>query len=206
MNDATDEAEMLAYAAGDPRAFERLYDRHARPVRRYFLRHAVSPAEADELLQETWMTVVRHAPDYAVQARFATWLYTIARSRLVDHWRATRRRVPLDDAANDDDAFDGTSAIERVADPAAVAPDVRAMSREQAARFLAAVDALPPNQRDAFLLHVEGDLSIAAIGEATGVGPETAKTRLRYAMRKLRSACAEWLSPDACVDGVRDEA
>ena len=204
----SDEAAMTAYAAGDVQAFARLYDRHARPVRRYFVRHAVPSAEADELLQETWMAVVRHAPDYTVQARFTTWLYTIARSRLVDHWRAQRRRVPLDDAANDD-GFDDSSPIERIADPAAVAPDVRAMSREQAAAFLAAVDALPPAQRDAFLLHVDGDLSVAAVAEVTGVGAETAKTRLRYAMKRLRAACADWLGPPVPTranDGARDEA
>ncbi len=213
MSEATepsDEAAMTAYAAGDAAAFARLYDRHARPVRRYFLRHGVLPPEADELLQETWLTVVRRAGDYTVQARFTTWLYTIARSRLVDHWRATRRRVPLDDAANDDEGrFDGEAAIDRVADHAAVQPDVRAMSREQAAAFLAAVDALPPPQRDAFLLHVEGDLSIAELAAVTGVVPETAKTRLRYAMKRLRAACADWLAPPTATlrrDGAFDEA
>ena len=195
--DDSDETLMLAYAAGDAASFARLYDRHERPVHRYFLRQGVPAAQADELLQETWMAIVRSAARYAVDARFTTWLYRIARSKLIDHWRANRLHVSLDDAANDPDLDDEEPAIERVAASDATRPDVQAMSRQEAARFVAAVEALPAAQREMFLLHLDGELTLAQMAGVTEVGVETAKSRLRYAMKRMRAACAEWLVPQA---------
>ncbi len=201
--DDTDEDLMFAYAAGNASAFTRLYDRHERSVHRFFLRQSIAAEQADDLLQETWMAVVRHASNYAPDAKFTTWLYTIARSKLVDHWRATRRHMTLElDAANDPDDFedgDAVALLERVADGEAARPDVQAMSREYARAFMVAVEALPAPQREAFLLYVEGDVSIAAMAAITSVGIETAKSRLRYAMKRLRAACAEWLQPPHAV-------
>lgn len=205
--DHTDEALMLAYAAGDAAAFERLYDRHERPLHRYFLRQGVPAATADDLLQDTFMTVVRGAARYRVEARFTTWLYTLARSRLIDHWRASGRLNLLDEAANDDDP--DASWTDRVVDLAAFDPERQALSREYALAFVAAVEALPPPQREAFLMHADGDLTLEEIATVSAVGVETVKSRLRYAMRRLRQACDAWLVPDAAVarlSGVRDEA
>lgn len=210
---STDEMLMSAYANGDAAAFARLYDRHERPVHRYFLRHGVGGAQADDLLQETWMSIVRNAATYTVAARFTTWLYTIARSKLVDHWRAAGRHAMFEDAANDetdraDD--DAASAIESLVGDDTVRPDVRAMSRQRAEAFIAAVEALPAPQREAFLLHVDGELSLVEMAAIAQVGAETLKTRLRYAMKKLRLACADWLveptSPVHRRCEVRDEA
>ena len=201
-DDVSDEALMLAYAAGDAASFARLYDRHERPVHRYFLRQSVAASQADDLLQETWMAVVKNASNYVVEARFTTWLYTIARSKLVDHWRATQRHRVLDDAANDpahDESGDDTPWIERIADADTARPDVVAMSRQAARRFVAAVEALPPAQREAFLLHVDGTLTMEEMAAVTSVGVETVKSRLRYAMRRMRAACADWLAPPSPV-------
>ena len=187
--DDSDEGLMLAYAAGDASAFARLYGRHERPVYRYFLRQALAPASADDLLQDTWLAVVRAAERYSPAAKFTTWLYTIARNKLIDHWRVTRRDGWLDDAAaNDPD--DEPDFEERVAAPDSARPDVQAMSRQEAEAFIAAVEALPPVQRETFLLHVEGDATISEIAVITRVGVETARSRLRYAMNKLRGAWA----------------
>ena len=198
MNDAgdtddTDEELMLAYAAGDASAFARLYDRHERPVHRYFLRQSLAQATADDLLQDTWLAVVRAARGYAPEAKFTTWLYTIARSKLIDHWRIARRDGSFFDAsANDpDDEFDFE---DRLPAPDSARPDVQAMSRQEAEAFIVAVEALPPVQRETFLLHAEGDATIVEIAAITGVGVETAKSRLRYAMNKLRGA---WAARDA---------
>ena len=175
---------------------------HERPVHRFFLRQGASPAVADDLLQDTWLAVVRNASTYAVDAKFTTWLYTVARSKLVDHWRAQRRLPVIDEAANDagDDATD--DALERIADSAISRPDVQAMSRQQARAFVAAVEALPGPQREAFLLHIDGDLSIAEMAEVAAVNAETMKSRVRYAMQKLRLACADWLEPRASTNAV----
>ena len=84
--------------------------------------------------------------------------------------------------------------MDRVAAGDAARPDVQAISRQQADRFVAAVGALPDAQREAFLLHLDGDLTLQQVAEVTGVGVETAKSRLRYAMRRVRAACADWLT------------
>ena len=189
MGETSDEALMLAYAGGDAAAFATLYDRHERPVYRFLLRSAGSAETAADLLQETWLAVVRHAATYEVRARFSTWLYGIARNKLVDHWRARRPEVSLDEpAANDPEE----TRVEQLAADRAWQPEVRALSQQQARAYLAAVEALPPAQRDAFLLQVEGELTLEEIGELTGVGRETVKSRLRYAQARLREALREW--------------
>jgi len=189
MGETSDEALMLAYAGGDAAAFATLYDRHERPVYRFLLRSAGSAETAADLLQETWLAVVRHAATYEVRARFSTWLYGIARNKLIDHWRARRPDVSLDEpAANDPEE----TRVEQLAADRAWQPEVRALSQQQARAYLAAVEALPPAQRDAFLLQVEGELTLEEIGELTGVGRETVKSRLRYAQARLREALREW--------------
>ena len=200
VDDTPDEALMTAYARGDAAAFGRLYDRHERPVHRFFLRQGIAAAQADDLLQETWLAVVRSAGSYVAAARFTTWLYLIARRKLIDHRRSDRGHASLDEAANDPDdgaAIDGETMIDRIADSDVVRPDVQAMSRQQAMTLIAAVEALPAAQREAFLLHVDGDLTLAEIATLTDSGVETAKSRLRYAMKRLRAACADWLTPPA---------
>ena len=205
MNDTgeSDEALLAAYAAGDAAAFTRLYDRHERPVFRYFLRQGQAVAQAEDLLQETFLAVIRGAPRFTPSARFTTWLYTIARNKLIDQWRASGRVESLDDAANDPEDAQDESALDRLPAAESTQPEVDASSREYARAFLGAVEALPAAQRDAFLMHAEGELSLDEIAAVASVGVETVKSRLRYAMRRLRVACATWLpeEPDRATDG-----
>ena len=191
----SDESLMHAFAAGDAAAFTRLYDRHERATWR-FIRHrlgAQHEAAADDVLQETWISVARAAPRYVASARFTTWLFTVARSRVIDHLRAqSGAPVSLDaDPAGED----GERWVDRLPADAADGPLARVESRQQAQAFLAALDDLPDAQREAFVLQAEGGLSVAEVAEATGVGAETAKTRLRYAKARLRTLLAGWRTP-----------
>jgi len=185
--EASDEALMLAYARGDAAAFERLYARHKGPTYRYFLRHTSDRSAADELQQDVWLKLVRARERYAADARFTTWLYTLARNRLVDHWRARHgaRLTSLDDADGEvlDPPGAGEPPTDASDDPLALLIDAQAGCRLQQA--LAEV---PAAQRDAFLLHVEAGLSLAEIATLCGVPAETIKSRLRYAYRRLRAA------------------
>lgn len=185
---ASDEALLAAYAAGDARAFADLYERHERPVYRYFLRHGATATQADDLLQDTWLAVVRNAEHFEPRAKFTTWLYTIARNKLVDHWRGHDDTLSLDEAANDPDG-DATLGIDA---GEAHRPDVQAMSRAQARAFVDAVEQLPAAQKEAFLLQAEGGLSLEEIAAVTKAAHETVKSRLRYAMAKLRTAMEAW--------------
>jgi RNA polymerase sigma factor (sigma-70 family) len=177
-----DEALMRAYAGGDTRAFETLYDRHATRVWRYIFRGTRDNATADELAQDVWLRVARAAPGYAPSAataqrpvaRFTTWLLTLAHHRVVDHLRQQRPTQSLDEPLHDERTLADTLAA-----PSGFGP-LRGL--------LAALDALPPEQRHSFLLQAEGGMSVAEIADATGVGLETAKSRLRYARTALRRA------------------
>jgi RNA polymerase sigma-70 factor (ECF subfamily) len=194
----SDESLMIAFAAGDADAFARLYDRHERATWR-FIRHRLGhrhEAAADDVLQETWISVARAAPRYVATARFTTWLFTVARSRAIDHLRAqsnatTSIDAPLAGSASGDDAGDERW-VDRLPAPAADEPVARIESRQQAQAFLDALAQLPALQREAFVLQAEGGLSVDEVASATGVGAETAKTRLRYAKAKLRTLLSGW--------------
>jgi RNA polymerase sigma-70 factor (ECF subfamily) len=178
-----DETLMQAFAAGDARAFETLYDRHALPVWRFVLRSVHDPALADDLVQDVWFSLVRQAPQYAVRARFRTWLFTLAHHRLVDHWRTRKTHASLDA-----DTDEGAALADTLAADSGFGPVKQLQTREQAQALLDALAALPLPQREAFLLQAEGGLSLAEIAQATGVNAETAKSRLRYARERLRHA------------------
>ena len=182
--DARDEDLMLAYAAGDAAAFDALYARHKGGLYRYVLRHCGHAGVADELFQDVWMNVIRARTTYVPAAKLATWLYRIAHNRLIDHWRATGQ-VELVTAGPDDD--DGDDPLDAIPGARGDEPEVRAGAREISARLHAALSALPPAQREAFLLHQEGGLELSEIAAIAGVGVETVKSRLRYALTKLRA-------------------
>ncbi len=181
---ASDEQLMLAYAGGDAAAFETLYARHKGPLFRFVLRSVKARGEAEELFQDVWMRAIEARARYAPQAKFTTWLYTIAHNRIVDHWRARGLAlVPLDDEEN-------PAGIEPAAGPGAE-PHRNVEARQTLERLDGALAALPQAQREAFLLHHEGGLTAAEIAAATGSGEEAAKSRLRYAMQKLREALGD---------------
>ena len=183
---ARDEELMLAYRDGAGGAFDELYRRHRAPLYRYLLRQCRDAAVAEELFQDVWMNVIRARESYAVTARFTTWLYRLAHNRLIDHYR---RRVPAALVSFDDDE----GAAPELPAARDAEPHVAHEAREQAKRLLALVEALPAAQREAFVLQQESGMSIEEIAEATGVARETAKSRLRYAMAKLREGMSEWL-------------
>ena len=191
----SDEFLMHAFAGGDAAAFTRLYDRHERATWR-FIRHrlgAQHESAADDILQETWINVARAAPRYVATARFTTWLFTVARNRVLDHLRAqSHAMLSIDTPLPGGDDDDGERWADRVAADAAEGPLARIESRQQADAFLDALAQLPPAQREAFVLQAEGGLSVDEVASATGVGAETAKTRLRYAKAKLRTLLAGW--------------
>ena len=187
-----DEQLMHAYAGGDATAFETLYDRHAARVWRYILRSTGDAATADDLAQEVWFSVARQAGQYAPRAsapglplaRFTTWLFTLARHRVIDHLRARRPQASLDAPVGEAD----DTLADTLAAPSGFGPLRRIETRQQAAQLLAALAELPTEQREAFLLQAEAEMSVSDIAVATGVGVETAKSRLRYARAALRRA------------------
>lgn len=184
----TDETLMLAYRDGDAAAFEAIYARHRGRLFRYLLHQCGRREQADEMFQEIWMSVIRARSGYEVSAKFTTWLYRIAHNRLIDGFRARGRLAEFEvDAGDANGDGDGDGDLPDCPASACEQPE-RLLERAQlAGRLITAIEALPAPQREAFLLAAEGGLTVEEIGNATGTGFETAKSRLRYAYARLRA-------------------
>ena len=179
----SDEQLMLAYAGGDAAAFAALYARHKGPLFRFVLRSVKGEPQAEELFQEIWMRAIEARDRYRPEAKFTTWLFTIAHNRIVDHWRAKGLAlVSLDDEEH--------APVDPVAPPSAE-PHANLEAARTASKLAAAIAALPLAQREAFLMHQEGELTVAQIAAATGSDEEAAKSRLRYAISKLKEAIGD---------------
>lgn len=183
MESRDDDAKlMLRYREGDLGAFEVLYGRHKGPLYRYLLRHVRNAAAASDLFQEVWSRVVATRARYEARAKFATYLFHIAHNCAIDsHRRDMKGRFDI----RSDDADRQMLEAEV---PEHQRPDRIAEYMEQQSELLAALAALPIEQREAFLLHEETGLSVEEIARVTDVPIETAKSRLRYAIRKLKKS------------------
>lgn len=176
--DEPDEVLMTRYGEGDARAFETLYGRHKAPLYRFLLRQCREQGAAEELFQEVWFKIIRARTRYRVEARFTTYLYQVARNTVIDRYRSTS----ADPMAGSSDL----DSLPELMDRASPSPEHRIDIDNAMARLQSAIDQLPADQREAFLLREEGGFSLEQIAEITGVGRETAKSRLRYAAAKLR--------------------
>ena len=200
--DPSDDLLMAAYARGDAAAFERLYERHQAGLYRFVRRLLGSAltAQADEVFQDTWLRVVNARERWAPQgASFRTWLFTLAHHRVIDLLRRSGREVALDAF---DDEGDGpwepeAQAWQHWPAPAGAAPHSEDLAfwRRAGERLLDCLEQLPLPQRSAFLLHHDDGLALAEVASALEVGFETAKTRVRYAMSKLRTCMGAYLAP-----------
>lgn len=188
----TDEALMQTFARGNMNAFEQLYGRHETGVWRFVFRSVQNQAVADDLVQELWFAVARSAASYEPTAKFKTWLFTMARNRVIDHVRTSKNHASID-AENDE----GESMFSDLAADSRLGPLRQVSSREQAKALLDAIEQLPEDQREAFLLQAEGDMSVEDIAAAVGVSFETAKSRLRYARNKLKTLLADFAEAPA---------
>jgi RNA polymerase sigma-70 factor (ECF subfamily) len=171
---------MLRYRDGDRAAFATLYARHKAPLYRYLLRQVRNAGAAADLFQEVWSRLIANRMRYEARAKFATYLFHIAHNCAVDFFR--RNLNTRTGARSDYDAIDEPQAPEHER------PDAIVEFAEQESALLSALAALPQEQREAFLLHEETGLTIEEIARITDVGLETAKSRLRYAVRKLKKS------------------
>lgn len=189
MSDDThsDEELMTRYGHGDSTAFDVLYRRHKGSLFRFLLRQCKRAAIAEELFQDVWMNLIKARMRYQASATFKTFLFTIAHNRLIDHYRrhSTQLAASFSEGANGDDGIDQIPA------PETSDPQHRVDGERQLARLLLLLDELPEPQRQAFLLQEEAGLSLDEIATVTNVGAETAKSRIRYAMAKLRRGLSE---------------
>lgn len=181
---------MLAFKSGDARAFEALVRRHRTPVYNFILRFTGQRQRAEDLLQETWLKVVRNAAEYEPKARFTTWVYTIARNLCVDSARkeSYRQADSLEAPVREDE---GRSLGEVLPDPLGPSPERGAHAARLRPLLQRALESLPPEQREVFILREFNGVPFKEIAVVTGVAENTVKSRMRYALEALRKRLDE---------------
>jgi RNA polymerase sigma-70 factor, ECF subfamily len=186
-----DETLMLRYQQGDRAAFATLVRRHQGPLFNFAIRQVRIPQVAEDVIQETFVRVVQNAADFKHEARFTTWVYTITRNLCIDHLRkrALRKHPSLDQAGGEEG--DGPTLGEQTADPRA-SVEREATGTELKERIARAVDKLPDDQREVFLMREVSNLPFKEIAEITNVPENTVKSRMRYALERLQEALAEY--------------
>ncbi|MBK9235903.1 MAG: sigma-70 family RNA polymerase sigma factor [Rhodoferax sp.] len=193
--DTSDHHLMLAYAAGDAAAFDVLYARHEGAMYR-FVRRVLGPAlvaQADEVFQDTWLRIVAARASFSPQgATWRTWAFTIAHHAAMDRLRVSGRELSIDAMAADD-AGDPLDWLQGALDAAHPSTEDLAFWRAAGKQLLACLEQLPALQRAAFLLHHEDGASVEELARSLGLGFETAKSRLRYALQKLRGCMSAYL-------------
>jgi len=177
VNKLADSALMLRYKAGDSDAFETLYNRHRLPLYRFLARQLSEQQSCEDLFQEVWSKVIQARQNYRADAKFTTYLYRIARNCLIDHYRRVGRQPEI--LSESDSAT--PEVVAATGDPLR-----KAEQADDRAAILVALTSIPYEQREVFLLREEAGFSLAEIATITGVGHETVKSRLRYALMKLR--------------------
>jgi len=178
-SDAADRELLAAYAAGDALAMDRLVDRYAGTVYAFVLHTLGDPSLAEDLTQEVWLKVLRHAGSFEGRSRFSTWLFRVARNVCLDHLRKRKRRAA---SREEGDPF----GLDEVVDEGAPAPAERAARRELAEEVRAAVAELSDEQREVFLLREQSDLTFREIADALELPRDTVKSRMRYALGHIR--------------------
>ena len=182
---------MAAYQKGDVAAFAELATRHEKRLWNFLRRFVRDKATAEDLLQEVFLRVVKSAADWQPSAKVLTWLFTIARNLCTDQARRAEHRQAesLDQPkGNGDDS--GMRRIDRVADDKGNA-ETEVAGREIATLVDRAVGELPVDQREVFLMREVMDLSFAEIAAQVGASEPTVKSRMRYALQRLRVALGE---------------
>ncbi len=190
-DNAADEQLIEQYQNGDAAAFEVLYGRYKNALYHYFFRQVNSAGTADELHQDVWLNIVRSPSSFKQQASFKTWLYKIAHNRLVDYYRQHSKQ-PLYLVHNDDETLSDSSNEQSAA--SADEPDINLQTEQASHALLQCISALPDVQREVFILHESSGLTLQTIAGIMDSTVESTKSRLRYAVKKLRHNMAQYMA------------
>jgi RNA polymerase sigma-70 factor (ECF subfamily) len=193
LREEADEALMFRYQGGDVRAFEVLLTRHRRGVYNFIYRYVNSRDRAEDLMQETFLRVIKGARGYQKQAKFTTWLYTIARNLCVDHSRRQKHRkaASLDQPLGRGEEGKDRTMLDRVPGKE-MQSDRKVINQQLHASMQQAIAGLPDQQREVFLMREFLDMPFKDIAKVVGVPENTVKSRMRYALEKLRQELAEY--------------
>lgn len=184
LTELTDEALVKRFKRGDENAFSALLARHKNPVFNFLFKYLGSEENAEEAFQEVFLRVIRSLDEYRTQAKFTTWLYTIARNYCIDESRKARFRNHLSLSQgfaedNKETWQDRVASNDENSEQLLQASEVTGHLQEVLGR-------INPHQREVFLLREVQDLSFDEIGQITGVSTNTVKSRMRYAVQAIQ--------------------
>lgn len=179
----SDEALLEAYQGGDFEAFATLFERYRRPLFNFLLRRVRDSGRAEELYQDVWTKVVCKSEEFRGDSKFSTWMYSIARNRCIDHSRRMRFRAHASLDSTHRGAYQPL--IDQVASDR---PDTDALASASTLRhrIARAVEQLPVDQREVFLLRQLQGLAFHEIANIVCAPTNTVKSRMRYALENLR--------------------
>ncbi|MES2325016.1 MAG: sigma-70 family RNA polymerase sigma factor [Pseudomonadota bacterium] len=179
-----DEELMLRYREGDLTAFEELYGRHRLGLYRFIAWRSPRADWVDEIVQDSWANLHHARARYKPDATFRTYLYQIARNRLLDLLRQQQHLL----AAELGTGTDGRDVFDVLADGAqdVVTPETALADKQRNDSLHLALASLPAEQKEALVLQQFSGLSLDEISVVVAAPVETVKSRLRYAMRRLR--------------------
>lgn len=175
---------MVAFQEGDPEAFDALLQRYQRMLANYFYKQCYDRTLAQDLVQETFLRILRSAHRYRPEAKFKTYLFTVARNLWIDQHRS-RKAAPKTISADLPLAEDGATLAD-VVPTAEMGPDSSLEGREVATLVREALERLPEGQREVWLLAVDQDLKQREIAEILEIPLGTVKSRMNAAVTRLR--------------------
>lgn len=184
----TDEQLIHSFQKGDAEAFDELYSRYKNAIYHYFFRQVHITGMADELHQDVWLSIIKSSSGFHQQSSFKTWLYKIAHNKLIDYYRRSSKQ-PLHLVTNNLAEDDSDNFIDQSS-----APDEFLQQQQINRSLITAINSLPDEQKEVFLLHEKSNLSLQEIAVITGNSFESTKSRLRYAVKKLRQHMTQYLA------------
>lgn len=185
--DISDEALMLRYAKGDVGAFDRLLERHRRPLFGYLCRVLKNRELAEDTFQEVFIRVMKARSRYKRTAKFSTWLYRIAHNTCIDALRREGYRKTESLSQPKGGAGDSELTLQDAIAGSNPGPDVEFDRRQFSEALKKCIGRLSPEQREVFVLRQYQDLPFREIARVTGATESTVKSRMRYALKSLRA-------------------
>lgn len=163
-----------------------LYERHERPLIAYLYGLSRHQALANEVYQESWLRVWKRIDDWQPNAKFSTFLYAVAKNCLSDlYFRKEQKQLFVTSSIDDEET------VELPEENISCMADFSLEKHRAEAAYKHCLEQLPLVQREAFLLTREKDMTADDIADLTGAGKEAIKSRIRYAISKLRDCIGE---------------
>lgn len=179
----TDEELITMFQTGDAAAFEALFDKYKGPIYIFLVRQCGNKDTASDLTQDVFTKLIKKADTFKHQSKFSTWIYTVARNTAMDHARKSKHRkhASLDTAVSED----SPTLIEKVSGDGP-SPERSSNAKQLKQALAKAIEDLPSDQREVFILREYHGMPFAEIAEVVDAKVGTVKSRMRYALEALR--------------------